>query len=183
MNLPNLISLARLFAVPLIVWLILREKWQIAFWLFVAAGISDAVDGFIAKRFGTSTVLGSFLDPLADKALIVAIYVTLGYKEHLVLWLVIMVVFRDLVIIGGALLFHAITQTLEMAPLMISKVNTVAQIVLAAVVLGTDGFAIDVGVFRDLLIYLVAITTFASGAAYVVTWSRMASAIEEGKSP
>lgn len=183
MNLPNLISLARLVAVPLIVWLILREEWLAAFWLFVAAGVSDAVDGFIAKKFGSSTVLGSFLDPLADKALIVAIYVTLGYKGHLVVWLVIMVVFRDLLIIGGALVFQAITRTLEMAPLMISKVNTVAQIVLAAVILGTDGFAVDVGVFRDLLIYLVAITTFASGAAYVVTWTRMASAIEEGKSP
>lgn len=180
-NLPNLITLLRLFAVPLLVWLILGNHLIFALWVFVAAGVSDALDGLIAKRFGLGTVLGSFLDPLADKALLVSVYVTLGYKGDLPTWLVIAVVFRDLVIIGGALLFHTVTQSLTMEPLKISKANTVAQIVLAAVTLASHGYGLQLDLPILILIYLVAATTVASGLAYVVTWNRRASAIEESR--
>lgn len=182
MNIPNLISLARLLIVPVVIWLILDGDLLIAFWLFVAAGVSDAVDGYIAKRFHAHSVLGGFLDPLADKALLVSVYVALGYKGYLENWLVIMVVFRDLLIIGGALLFHTITQSLAMAPLTISKINTAAQIVLAAVMLAAGGFGIDYGWVRDALVYLVAATTLASGAAYVVRWTRRAGMMEDERS-
>jgi len=178
-NVPNLISLARLLMVPVVIWLVLDGDLLAAFWLFVAAGVSDAVDGFIAKRFNAGSVLGGFLDPLADKALLVSVYVTLGYKGYLENWLVIMVVFRDLLIIGGALLFHTITQSLTMTPLKISKINTAAQIVLAAVMLAAGGFEVDFGWARDALVYLVAATTLASGAAYVVRWTRRAGMMED----
>ena len=95
MNLPNLISLARLLSVPLMVWVILAGKMEFAFWLFIVAGISDAVDGFIAKHFGATSAIGKYLDPLADKALLVSVYVTLGHAGYLPTWLVILVVFRD----------------------------------------------------------------------------------------
>lgn len=180
-NLPNLITLLRLFAVPLLVWLILGNHLIFALWVFVAAGVSDALDGLIAKKFDLGTVLGSFLDPLADKALLVSVYVTLGYKGDLPTWLVIAVVFRDLVIIGGALLFHTVTQSLTMEPLKISKANTVAQIVLAAVTLAGHGYGLQLDLPIHILIYLVAATTVASGLAYVVTWNRRASAIEESR--
>ena len=177
-HVPNLITLARILAVPLMVWLILKERMDVAFWLFIAAGVSDAVDGFIAKRFNAETVVGAFLDPLADKALLICCFVSLGFEGHLPMWLVILVVFRDILIIGGALLFQMVTGELKMQPIMVSKVNTVFQIVLVGVLLATLG--LDLGLARvvDILVYLTAVTTVASGAAYVWTWGRRALIME-----
>ena len=183
MNLPNVISLGRLLAVPVAVWLILGDQLFIAFWVFVAAGVSDAVDGFIAKRFDAETEFGRYLDPIADKVLLVSVYVALGNEGYLETWLVIMVVFRDALIVGGALLFQTLTQSLTMQPLKVSKVNTVTQIVLAAAVLGVNGYAIAgdgaVEGVVEVLVYAVTVTTLLSGGAYVVTWSRRAAAMEK----
>ena len=179
MNLPNFISLARLFAAPVMVWLILTGDLTAAFWLFVAASASDALDGFIAKRFKAATVLGSYLDPIADKALLVGVYVTLGQQGSFPLWLVILVVFRDLLIVGGALLVYTVTQSLTVQPLLISKVNTAAQAVLAMLALAELGLGIGIGQVIKLLIYVVAATTVLSGGAYLVEWSRRASGMEK----
>ena len=96
MNIPNALTLARIILVPLIVWLIITHEMATAFVLFLLAGLSDAVDGYLAKRFGWQTELGAYLDPIADKALLVSIYVTLGFANHLPVWLVIAVVSRDI---------------------------------------------------------------------------------------
>ncbi|MFI4986640.1 MAG: CDP-alcohol phosphatidyltransferase family protein [Alphaproteobacteria bacterium] len=178
-NLPNLITLARLLASPLAVYLILNEAWAWAFWIFVTAGLSDALDGFLAKRFNARTLVGGFLDPLADKALLVSVFVVLGYLHQLPNWLVILVVFRDLLIVGGAILVHTLTGKLSMRPLMISKLNTAAQFVLLAYVLGQLGLGVDDVALVEALIYLVAVTTGLSGAAYVVTWARRVADIED----
>ena len=143
MNLPNSITLARLFCVPVVVWMILVDRMGAAFWVSFAAAISDAIDGIIAKRFRMETVLGGFLDPIADKALLVCVYIALGYEGYLPEWVVILVVFRDALIIGGALLFHTLTQSLSMKPLMISKINTTAQLLLAMLVLASEAFALN----------------------------------------
>lgn len=171
-NLPNLISLGRLMSVPVITWLIMESRMAAAFWLFVAAGATDAIDGFIAKRFNSRTELGAYLDPLADKALLVSTYVTLGITGLLPGWLVTLVVFRDVLIIGGALLIHTLRQTLTMQPLLISKLNTAAQIALAALVLAGAGLGFAAPDLRTALCVLVTVTTFLSGAAYVVAWGR-----------
>ena len=113
MNVPNTITLARLAAVPILVWLILVNDLQIAFWVFLAAALSDAIDGIIAKHFNAETVFGAYIDPIADKALLVGTYITLGHEGFLPIWLVILVVFRDIVIVGGALVFHTVTQSLS----------------------------------------------------------------------
>ncbi len=176
---PNIISFGRLAAVPLAVWLILDDRILTAFWLFVAAGVSDAVDGFIAKRFHAVTLLGSFLDPLADKVLLVSVYITLGVVGYLDNWLVILVVFLDLLIVGGALVFQTMTQSLVMQPLFISKINTVAQILLAALVLGAVGYNLDAGMVLSTMLGVVAITTLLSGVMYVVKWTRKANAMED----
>jgi cardiolipin synthase len=168
--LPNIISTARLLTVPLIVWLLLSDRFAGAFWLFIAAGISDALDGFIAKNYGLRTVFGAYLDPLADKALLVSVYITLGYQGTIDSWLVILVVFRDILIVGGALLYHTLTQSLKMQPLLISKLNTAAQIAFATVLLAQLGLGIDDRGAAALLIHVVAATTFLSGAAYLVIW-------------
>lgn len=179
MNIPNAISLGRVLIVPISVWLILREAIMPAFWLFVAAAISDAVDGFIAKRFDCVTKLGGYLDPIADKALLVSVFVSLGVQGYLPLWLIILVVFRDLLIICGAILYQTMTQALSMEPLMISKINTTAQLILAAGVLGNSAFQLSLGFMLDIGIILVAATTFLSGAIYVWEWSRRASEMED----
>jgi cardiolipin synthase len=180
-NLPNLITLARLLASPLTVYLILNEAWLAAFWIFVAAGLSDAVDGYLAKRFDARTLVGSYLDPLADKTLLVSAFVVLGYLHQLPVWLVILVVFRDLLIIGGALLVLTLTGELAMQPLMISKINTVVQFVLPVLVLAGLGFGIDGEWVVRWLGYLVALTTGLSGAIYVASWVRQAA--EMGDAP
>ncbi len=180
-NLPNAISIGRLLVVPVIVWLILDGRLGAAFWLFLAAGISDAVDGYIAKRYQAQTVFGAFIDPLADKALLVSTYISLGHEGDLDLWLVILVVFRDLLIVGGALLFQTITHSLTMEPLTISKVTTAAQIVLAVVVLGDVGLGVSVPWLTMGAVAVVAITTLSSGAAYVVMWTKRAALMEDSE--
>ncbi len=169
-SLPNLISLARLLAVPIAVWLIIVDHFTVAFWLFIAAGVSDALDGFLARRLGNRSVLGGYLDPLADKALLTSVYVSLGYVDHMARWLVIMVVFRDVLIIGGAILYHTLTQRLKIQPLMVSKVNTAAQIALAALILAQLGLGFEAPGASDLLVYVVAATTLVSGGAYIAIW-------------
>ncbi|HEX9488795.1 MAG TPA: CDP-alcohol phosphatidyltransferase family protein [Stellaceae bacterium] len=179
MNLPNLITLGRLLCVPLAIWLVLSDDLGAAFWLFVAAGLSDAIDGFIAKRFDQRSRLGALLDPIADKALLVSMYVTLGVAGHLPNWLVILVVFRDVLIVGGFLLVTALAHAMRWEPLFVSKLNTALQIALIAVVLGQLGLGVpDFGVGR-ILIYAVAATTVISGAAYLVRWGSALAGVEE----
>jgi len=180
-NIPNLISLGRLMAVPFAVYLILHQAYGAAFWLFVAAGVSDAIDGYIAKRFNQSSALGGYLDPLADKALLVAVYVALGNNSVLPLWLVILVVFRDVVIVGGVLLLHITRGAVTMKPLMVSKVNTTVQIALVAAALAELGLGFKGEMLVPALVWLTGATTLASGAAYVVGWGREEPDIVKGR--
>ena len=179
MNLPNIISLGRLLSVPVVIYLILNDFMTAAFWLFIAAGISDGVDGYLAKILGQSSALGAYLDPIADKVLLVGVYLTLGQAGHLPTWLVIMVVFRDLIIVGGIILLHISNSGIRMRPLLISKVNTAAQIALIALVLVELGLKIDLGGFLNVLIYLVGATTIASGASYIINWGRTVEPVED----
>jgi cardiolipin synthase len=172
LSLPNFITLGRLLCVPLAIWLVLLDHLAAAFWLFVAAGLSDAVDGFIAKHFDQRSELGALLDPIADKALLVSMYVTLGLAKDLPAWLVILVVFRDVLIIGGFLLVSALGYSMRWEPLAVSKINTVLQIVLVAIVLGSLGFGLAVDWLKSGLIYVVAATTIISGAGYLARWMR-----------
>jgi cardiolipin synthase len=159
-------------AVPFAVYLILQGEFAAAFWLFVAAGISDAIDGFLAKRFDMASTIGGFLDPLADKALLMSVYVALGHEGHIATWLVILVVFRDLLIIGGVILIFLVNGGIAARPIAISKFNTLAQIALVAVVLGGLGIEPAVMVAVPPLVWLVAATTLASGGAYLYNWVR-----------
>jgi cardiolipin synthase len=181
LNLPNLITLGRLLAVPLAIWLILAGAFWAAFWIFIAAGISDAVDGFVAKRFNLRTQIGALLDPVADKVLLVSVYVTLGMAGQLPTWLVILVVFRDLMIVGGFVLVQLFVQKIRWEPLLISKLNTALQIILAAFTLARLGYgAEDHGVVMA-LVFAVAATTVLSGGAYLVRWASAIAGWEPGR--
>ena len=180
MSLPNFITLGRLLSVPVAIWLVLLDHLAAAFWLFIAAGLSDAIDGFIAKRFNQRSELGALLDPIADKALLVSMYVTLGLAKYLPVWLVILVVFRDALIIGGFLLVAALGHPMRWEPLLVSKLNTALQIALIGVVLAALGFAIAIDGLQTALIYAVAATTTISGAGYLVRWTRALAGAEAG---
>ena len=130
--LPNIITVFRIFLVPMVVWLMLDGRMQTAFLLFLVAGISDGIDGFIAKRYGWQTELGAHLDPLADKMLLVSIYVVLGLFSHIPAWLVVAVVSRDILIVGAILLSWLMNRPVPVRPLLVSKINTAGQIALAA---------------------------------------------------
>jgi cardiolipin synthase len=166
LTLPNAISFARLCAVPAAIYLVLDESWTAAFALFVAAGISDAIDGWLARRHG-GTALGAALDPLADKTLMVGMYVTLAAVRQLPIWLAILVVFRDVMIVGGLLLLRLYDHPVAIRPLSISKVNTGLQIGLVAMVLGLNAAGMAWPLLRQAGVWLVAISTAGSFAAYV----------------
>ncbi len=172
MSIPNLVTLCRILLVPVVVWAITAGEMRFAFILFVAAGVSDAIDGFLAKRFGMTTELGAYLDPLADKAMLVSIYVALGIIEAVPRWLVILVVSRDIMIVGAVILSWVVDKPLPLKPLLVSKLNTVAQIALAAVVLAAIGFHFNADFAILALIALVGVLTLLSIAFYVRSWMR-----------
>ena len=166
--------------VPVVVWAIASREMQIAFLLFLAAGASDAVDGFLAKRLGMASELGAHLDPLADKALIVSIYVSLGITEAIPRWLVILVVSRDIMIVAAVILSWLVDKPVTLKPLLVSKLNTVAQIALAGVVMAAIGFSFDAQIAVVMLMALVGALTLLSIAFYVVEWVRHMNAADAG---
>lgn len=179
MNTPNLISLGRLLAVPVNVWLILLGEWRVAFLLFLAAGVSDALDGMIAKRFGLQTRLGRYLDPLADKVLLVSVFVVLAVQGQMPVWLVGLVVARDVLIVAGAILLHFMRYTAAPCPRWASKVNTAVQIAAAALVL--SNLAYDFGLAASFLFgvfAVTALTTVASGIDYLIDWGQRVAALQ-----
>lgn len=169
-NLPNFITLGRVILVPVVFWLLLNGELQAAFVLFVVAGVSDGVDGYLAKRFGWTTELGAYLDPLADKLLLVCVFIALGVGGLLPSWLVIAVVTRDVLIVIGVVLTWMLASPVHIHPLVVSKFNTVSQIVLAAVVMADEGFGLGLGPVRGVLIWVTAALTLASLAAYSRAW-------------
>ena len=170
MNIPNSLTLGRIVLVPLIVWLIITHEMTAAFLLFLLAGFSDAADGFLAKRFGWRSELGAYLDPIADKALLVSIYVTLGFAGHLPAWLVIAVVSRDILIVGAVVLSWMLSRPVSMQPLLISKFNTLSQIVLAGLVLAELGVGLGLHDLVKVLVWVTGALTILSAAAYFWSW-------------
>lgn len=181
MSIPNLITLGRILLVPVVVWAIASGAMLTAFVLFLVAGISDAVDGYLAKRFKMASELGAYLDPLADKTLIVSIYVTLGIAGSIPRWLVILVVSRDIMIIGAVMLSWLIGSPLKVKPLVVSKLNTAAQIVFACVLLGSLGLNIAAGGVITVLMVVVAALTLLSIGAYLIEWVRHMNSVAAGQ--
>jgi cardiolipin synthase len=171
-SLPNLISLLRLGLVPGVISMIVTDRWVGAFLIFLAAGVSDAVDGWLAKTFNLRTELGAYLDPLADKVLLVSIYVALAVSGTVPATIAILIVFRDLMIIGAFLVSWIMGKPMRVHPLFISKANTSAQIAFAALVLGAKAFGVMLGAWFDVSLWVVAALTLASAAAYLSQWIR-----------
>jgi cardiolipin synthase len=182
-NIPNTLTLGRIVLVPLLVWLIIDQEMFAAFLVFLLAGFSDAADGYLAKRFNWHTELGAYLDPIADKALLVSIYVTLGLAGHLPVWLVIAVVSRDILIVGAVLLAWILSRPITVKPLLISKANTLAQIVLAGVILAELGLGLGLEELVWVLIWVTGTLTIMSAAAYFWAWLRHMASYEPAPAP
>ena len=177
LTVPNVITLARLCAVPVTVWLIIQGRFEGAFMMFVAAGVSDALDGWWARTRDARSALGAVLDPAADKALLVSAYVALAVVGVLPDWLAILVVFRDVLIVGGVGVLILMGTPPAIRPLGVSKLNTALQIALVALALLARGFGLGAPWLLEGAGWLVALTTIASGAAYV------RAAARSGRSP
>ena len=169
-QLPNLITIFRIALVPVLILLLKDQEYAMALVVFAVAGVSDGLDGFIAKRFHCETRLGSILDPLADKTLLVSSYVMLMLLNHLPFWLMLTVAFRDLLIVSGYLVYTSMVGPVQMRPSWLSKLNTFMQIALVMVILGQQAFQLVYAPMVDALIYAVLLTTVASGAHYLWTW-------------
>jgi cardiolipin synthase (CMP-forming) len=178
LNLPNLITLARLLSVPLAIWLIFDDRYGAAFWVFIGAGLSDALDGYIAKRFDRRTRLGALLDPIADKALLAGVYVSLWFVGQLPFWLVALVILRDLLIVIGFVVIHTTAAPKQFDPIYISKINTLIQLILIGFVLA-QGLGIESEAVKWLLVAAAALTTVLSGLSYLARWARILAGSEQ----
>jgi cardiolipin synthase (CMP-forming) len=179
-HVPNALTVVRILLVPLTVWSLLSGDYIVALCTFVIAGVSDGVDGYLARRFNLHTELGAYLDPLADKFLLVSIFVTLAIMQVLPPWVAILAVTRDVLIVSAVMLARVLERPVAIKPVMISKVNTVAQISLMALMLASLAF----GAFNANLIFManltVAFLTVASGAVYMTMWFRHMTSPTDG---
>jgi cardiolipin synthase (CMP-forming) len=176
-DLPNIISFMRLLAVMPVVFLLLEGKFGWALLLFAIAGLSDGLDGFLAKHYHWQSQLGGILDPLADKTLLVACFLVLGALKLIPIWLVVVAISRDLIIVGGATLYHFRVEEINAAPTWASKLNTVLQIGLVVVVIANAGpFPLSAGLI-DFLTWACLASILVSGLQYVWVWSRKARAM------
>ncbi|MCO6186482.1 CDP-alcohol phosphatidyltransferase family protein [Rhizobium sp. L1K21] len=181
MNLPNLITVVRFLLVPAVVYALLHDEFGWAFAMFLIAGISDGIDGIIARRFNQQTALGAWLDPLADKLLMVSVFVSLAALGILPDWFVFLAVSRDVLIVGAVAISSLMMTPIAVKPLIVSKANTVAQITLASLFLASESMP---GLLSPLLltvaVWLTAVLTIASGASYLGVWlAHMSDAQDE----
>lgn len=179
-GLPNLISFARLLSAPFGIWLLVIESYGAAFVLFLLAGLTDALDGYLAKRLDLRSEFGAYLDAVADKLLLASVFVTLGWQGHLPLWIVILVMFRDFIIVGGCVLIPLVGGKLEIRPTLSGKATTAAQVALAIAALAQLGLGIDDRFLVDFLVWTVAAATVLSGAHYLVVGMRLVYGASDG---
>jgi cardiolipin synthase (CMP-forming) len=172
MTIPNIITIGRLIIVPFVIVMIMQERWGMAFVLFAVAGISDGIDGFIARHFDMRSELGAYIDPLADKSLLVSIYVSLAIVGAIPSWLAIVVVSRDLMIVSAIVLSWIMARPVVIKPLLVSKLNTAAQIGFAALALAANAYGFNLAGFGDIAMVAVAALTVASAGAYLGGWLR-----------
>jgi cardiolipin synthase len=172
--LPNAISLLRIALVAPILLLIIDGQYGFALALCFVAGFSDGVDGYLAKRFDWHTRIGALLDPIADKLLVAGTFMVLVYTGHIPLWLAALVIFRDVVIVGGATAYNFLIRPVEGEPTRISKLNTALQLLFLVFVLSRAAFGWPDQITITVLGASIVVTVVVSGIDYVWSWARRA---------
>lgn len=180
LNIPNMLTLARIFLTPFIVYAIIENQPVLALILMGVAGLTDMLDGAIARFLDQRSTVGAFMDPLADKLMLISTIVTLYFIEHIPTFLFLAVVFRDMVIVVGALVYELVTRNLEMTPTIASKITTFLQIMLVLTVLTDMAWQIP-----EILLPVMIWTTFAftciSGVQYMIVWMSKAANAEDNE--
>ncbi|WP_457796938.1 CDP-alcohol phosphatidyltransferase family protein [Methylocystis sp. S23] len=169
-SLPNFITIGRLVLTPAVIGMAIEARWGAAFLIFIVAGVSDALDGWLAKTYHLQSELGAVLDPLADKALIISIYIALASAGVLPAWLAILVVSRDALIVGGVVVAWFLSHPVKVRPHIASKVTTAAQLGLAGFVLAGQAYGFRIEALESLLVGSVAALTIASASVYLWLW-------------
>lgn len=164
----------RILLVAPVVWALATEQYAMALLLFAVAGVSDGIDGFLAKHFHWESRLGSILDPIADKLLLVASFATLTWLGLLPLWLLWLVLARDLIIVAGGLAYHYLVGQFELTPLWSSKINTTLQITLILLVMIQQQWFQGLDNLVTIGIWLVVASVINSGTEYVLVWGARA---------
>lgn len=170
--LPNAISLLRIALILPIILLLLQGEYGWTLALFMVAGISDGIDGYLAKRFAWHSRLGAFLDPAGDKLLVAGSFGTLAWLGYLPFWLAAAVILRDVLIVAGSLLYHALVRPLDGEPTRISKLNTALEFLLLVFVLSRAGYGWPDEITITVLGAAVLVTVVISGYDYLSTWIR-----------
>ena len=171
---PNAISLMRIALIVPILLLILRDQYALALGLFVIAGFSDGLDGYLANRFDWTTRLGGLLDPVADKLLVAGMFIILALVGDIPAWLAAIVILRDIVIFGGAVAYNFLIEPVQGEPSRISKLNTALELLFLLFVLSHAGFGWPDPITQTVLGASILVTVVISGADYVWSWSRRA---------
>ena len=172
-DIPNIISILRIVLVAPITYFLWNQNYLMALLLFLIGGLSDGLDGFLARRYKWESELGVILDPMGDKLMMLSAYLLLGWHHLLPWWLVSLVIFRDLIIVTGTLLYRKFIGDAKLKPLFISKLNTVFQILLVLSIMLSQVIEVNL-LIVDSLLWLVVVTTVMSGYAYMNKWGRRA---------
>lgn len=176
-HLPNALTLARIAACLPLAWLIVDGRERAALWLAMLAGVSDVLDGFLARRMGWQSRLGGLLDPIADKLFMVCAFLALGWVGALPWWLIGLVMLRDVVIVVGAIAYHWLVEPVPAAPSLPGKASTMAQVLLVLAVLVHEAVRPLPEPGIGMLAGIVAALAVFSGAHYVWVWTRRAQAV------
>ena len=177
-NIPNIITVLRILLVFPTAWFLWEARFLEAFVLMIVTGLSDALDGYLARRFNWMSRLGATLDPLADKFLVAAVFIVFTLQGHIPLWVAAIVLVRDFTIVAGAGVYKLLYEEVEISPTFLSKANTAMQIITLCLVLAS---LLPFGLLTEFAaqavqpcFYLLAVLGFGSGLDYVVTWGSKA---------
>ena len=185
MNFANIITVIRLLITPIIIWLIFSNYFTLGLLFFVLSGLSDALDGFVAKKFNQKTILGSYLDPVADKTLIVSSILVLGYVGAIPSWLIILIVSRDLAILGAVIISWTVESSLKIEPIISSKINTFLQIFYIGLILLNLSYPSSIAGLSELILpvfsILIAFSTLLSWFSYLILWLKSIGIITKKK--
>jgi cardiolipin synthase len=172
--LPNAVSIMRIALILPILWLFVSDEFGWALALFVVAGLSDGIDGYLAKNFGWQSRLGGFLDPAGDKLLVAWSFGTLAYLGYVPVWLAVIVILRDIVIVAGSFMYHYLVRRLEGEPTRISKLNTGLEFAYLIFVMSQAGYGWPEPITTTVVGAAVLVTVVISGYDYVSNWIRSA---------
>lgn len=171
LTLPNLLTALRLLLAPVVLWRVLAGDMQGAFWVFVAAAVTDLLDGNIARLFNQKSVLGAWLDPIADKTMLLTTLFALVWADVLPQWLLVVVLLRDAVVLLGAAAFRWLTGSLEVRPTLSGKVATFVEFTLVSLALAEEALRPGMAWILPWVAALAAFTVVLSGVRYVIIWT------------